>query len=237
MSKKAKTRLAVVGVAAIVVFLLVSFGFMLPGHKQTAGRASDGKYYYSQYNCDWEYTPGKGSRLLSLPWSLPWSRTSAQTTEGYTLGERSFTVDEEGRQLLEAGESVIPDGTHIYSSSVKSTQYSLIAELYDERSSVGYYCATTEYSLVLDETLKPLCAAGRWAYAVDEVGDRATLYCVDLESGESWVIAEELDVSLAATDGQWLYIYRMWGSGYTSCWELALDASGRPSALTYVEEV
>lgn len=44
-------------------------------------------------------------------------------------------------------------------------------------------------------------------------------------------------LSLALTDGRWLYTYRMWGAGSASCWEITCDAEGRPEALDYVGEV
>lgn len=101
----------------------------------------------------------------------------------------------------------------------------------------GYLCLTADHSRVLDGALVPLCAAGRWAYGVGQRGDEAQLCCIDLETGEAWPLADEIGVSLALTDGRWLYTYRMWGSGSASCWELRFDEGGAPSGLDYVGEV
>ena len=91
---------------------------------------------------------------------------------------------------------------------------------------------------MLDGSIEPLCAAGRWAYGVEQRGDEAaTLYCMDLETGETRPLTDEASLSLALTDGRWLYTYRMWGTGSASCWEITCDAEGRPEALDYVGEV
>ena len=102
----------------------------------------------------------------------------------------------------------------------------------------GWLCLTADHSRVLDGAIEPLCAAGRWAYGVGQRGDEAaTLYCIDLETGETRPLTDEASLSLALTDGRWLYTYRMWGTGSASCWEITRDAEGRPEALEYVGEV
>lgn len=59
MGKKLRILLPVLALA-LIVFLLVSFGFFSQGFKQQMGAVSDGKYCYSQYNCKFIYTPGEG---------------------------------------------------------------------------------------------------------------------------------------------------------------------------------
>lgn len=223
-------------VLALLVFLLVSFGFFSQGFKQHMGAISNGKYYYSQYNCEFIYTPGEGSKLVSLPWGR--DEKGMKTT--FIVGERKFKISEDETQLLENGQNVIPEGSKFSRSFMDSTEGSLIVRLYDaERGNeTGYLCLTADYSLVLDNSIKLLCAAGRWAYGVCPSGTEAQMYCIDLETGDSWMIADDVGgVSLAATDGYWLYTYRMWSTGSTSCWKIRFDENGRPDGLDYIGEV
>lgn len=235
MGKKLRILLPVLALA-LIVFLLVSFGFFSQGFKQQMGAVSDGKYCYSQYNCKFIYTPGEGSKLVSLPWG----RDEGELRTSFTVGGREFNISEDETQLLENGQNVIPEGSTFSSSFMDPTEDSLIVRLYDAegRNETGYLCLTAEHSLVLDDSIKLLCAAGRWAYGACPSGTEAQLCCIDLETGGSWMIAEDVGgVSLAATDGRWLYTYRMWSNGSTSCWELDFDESGRPEGLTYAGEV
>ena len=155
------------------------------------------------------------------------------------MGERSFALSEDRTQLLENGEDLIPGGLGLFASRLNAQPDSLIAPLSDARGNeAGWLCLTADHSRVLDGAIEPLCAAGRWAYGVEQRGDEAaTLYCMDLETGEAWPLTDEASLSLALTDGRWLYTYRMLGTGSASCWEIACDAEGRPEALDYVGEV
>ena len=149
--------LLVLAALALVVFLTVSFGLFSPSSHMWPSRVEDGRLHYTKHNCSLAYTPGEGSKLLSLPWRFG----SEESPAAYSVGERSFTLS----------------------------------------------------------------------------GDEAQLCCIDLETGEAWTLADEIDASLALTDGRWLYTYRMWGSGSASCWELRFDEGGAPSGLDYVGEV
>lgn len=157
----------------------------------------------------------------------------------YTVGERSFTLSEDGTQLLENGENLVPEGLGLFASRLNAQPDSLIVPLSDARGNeAGRLCLTADHSRVLDGAIEPLCAAGRWAYGVEQRGDEAAaLYCIDLETGEAWPLTDEASLSLALTDGRWLYTCRMWGTGSASCWEITCDAEGRPEALDYVGEV
>lgn len=233
--KTLRNTLLVIAALALAVFLIVSFGFFSVSGHQSPGRIEDGVYYYSRFNCGLAYTPGEGSKLLSLPWKFGKEDAPA----AYTVGERSFTLSEDETQLLENGTDVLPAGLSCSGSFIYTAEDSLMVKLYDGAGhDAGSLCLTADHSLVLDGALDPLCAAGRWAYGVDARGTEARLYCIDLETGESWLIADDTGgVSFAATDGRWLYTYRMWGSGSTSCWEIACGADGVPESLVYVGEV
>lgn len=232
--KTLRNTLLVIAALALAVFLIVSFGFFSASGHQSPGRIEDGVYYYSRFNCGLAYTPGEGSKLLSLPWKFGKEDAPA----AYTVGERSFTLSEDETQLLENGENLVPEGLSLREVLLRAQPDSLIAPLMDARGrDAGYLCLTADHSRVLDGALVPLCAAGRWAYGVGQRGDEAQLCCIDLETGEAWPLADEIDVSLALTDGRWLYTYRMWGSGSASCWELRFDEGGAPSGLDYMGEV
>lgn len=90
---------------------------------------------------------------------------------------------------------------------------------------------------MLDGSDRAALRRRRWAYGAEPSGDGAQLCCIDLETGETRPLTDEPGVSLALTDGRWLYTYRMWGTGSASCWEITCDAEGRPEALDYVGEV
>ncbi len=232
--KTLRNTLLVLAALALVIFLAVSFGLFSPSAHMWPLRVEDGKLYYTRHNCTLAYTPGEGSALLKLPWDR-----GGEAPDTYTVGERSFTLSEDGTQLLENGENLIPGGLGLFASRLNAQPDSLIVPLSDARGNeAGWLCLTADHSRVLDGAPEPLCAAGRWAYGVEQRGDEAaTLYCIDLETGETRPLTDEASLSLALTDGRWLYTYRIWGTGSASCWEITCDAEGRPEALDYVGEV
>lgn len=232
--KTLRNTLLVLAALALAVFLAVSFGLFSPSAHMWPNRVEGGQLYYTRHNCTLAYTPGGGSSLLKLPWDR-----GGEAPDTYTVGERSFTLSEDGTQLLENGEDFIPGGLGLFASRLNAQPDSLIVPLSDARGNeAGWLCLTADHSRVLDGAIEPLCAAGRWAYGVEQRGDEAaTLYCIDLETGEARPLTDEASLSLALTDGRWLYTYRMWGTGSASCWEIACDADGRPEALDYVGEV
>ena len=232
--KTLRNTLLVLAALALAVFLAVSFGLFSPSAHMWPLRVESGQLYYTRHNCTLAYTPGGGSPLLKLPWDR-----GGEAPDTYTVGERSFTLSEDGTQLLENGKNLVPEGLGLFASRLNAQPDSLIVPLSDARGNeAGWLCLTTDHSRVLDGAIEPLCAAGRWAYGVEQRGDEAaTLYCMDLETGEAWPLTDEPGVSLALTDGRWLYTYRMWGTGSASCWEITCDADGRPEALDYVGEV
>lgn len=233
--KTLRNTLLVLAALALAVFLAVSFGLFSPSAHMWPSRVEGGQLYYTRHNCTLAYTPGGGSALLKLPWD----RGGGEAPDTYTVGERSFTLSEDGTQLLENGEDLIPEGLGLFASRLNAQPDSLIVPLSDARGNeAGRLCLTADHSRVLDGAIEPLCAAGRWAYGVEPSGDEAaTLYCIDLETGETRPLTDEASLSLALTDGRWLYTCRMWGTGSASCWEIACDAEGRPEALDYVGEV
>lgn len=233
--KTLRNTLLVLAALALAVFLAVSFGLFSPSAHMWPLRVEGGQLYYTRHNCTLAYTPGGGSALLNLPWD----RGGGEAPDTYTVGERSFTLSEDGTQLLENGENLVPEGLGLFASRLNAQPDSLIVPLSDARGNeAGRLCLTADHSRVLDGAIEPLCAAGRWAYGVEQRGDEAaTLYCIDLETGETRPLTDEASLSLALTDGRWLYTYRMWGTGSASCWEIACDADGRPEALDYVGEV
>ena len=233
--KTLRNLLLILAALALIVFLIVSFGLFSPSSHMWPNRIEDGRLYYTKHNCTLSYTPGEGSKLLSLPWSSGKEDAPA----AYTVGERSFALSEDGTQLLENGEDLIPEGLDFSEVTLRAQSDSLIVPLSDARSNeAGWLCLTADHSRVLDGAIEPLCAAGRWAYGVEQRGDEATtLYCMDLETGETWPLTDEASLSLVLTDGRWLYTYRMWGTGSASCWEITCGAEGRPEALDYVGEV
>ena len=232
--KTLRNTLLVLAALALAVFLAVSFGLFSPSAHMWPLRVEDGKLYYTRHNCTLAYTPGEGSALLKLPWDR-----GGEAPDTHTVGERSFTLSEDGTQLLENGKNLVPEGLGLFASRLNAQPDSLIVPLSDARGNeAGRLCLTADHSRVLDGAIEPLCAAGRWAYGVEQRGDEAaTLYCMDLETGEAWPLTDEASLSLALTDGRWLYTYRMLGTGSASCWEIACDAEGRPEALDYVGEV
>lgn len=232
--KTLRNTLLVLAALALAVFLAVSFGLFSPSAHMWPNRVEGGQLYYTRHNCTLAYTPGGGSSLLKLPWDR-----GGEAPDTYTVGERSFTLSEDGTQLLENGKNLVPEGLGLFASRLNAQPDSLIVPLSDARGNeAGRLCLTTDHSRVLDGSIEPLCAAGRWAYGVEQRGDEAaTLYCMDLETGETRPLTDEASLSLALTDGRWLYTYRMWGTGSASCWEIARDAEGRPEALEYVGEV
>lgn len=232
--KTLRNTLLVLAALALAVFLAVSFGLLSPSAHMWPLRVEGGQLYYTRHNCTLAYTPGGGSSLLKLPWDR-----GGEAPDTYTVGERSFALSEDGTQLLENGEDLIPGGLGLFASLLNAQPDSLIAPLSDARGNeAGWLCLTADHSRVLDGAIEPLCAAGRWAYGVEQRGDEAaTLYCIDLETGETRPLTDEASLSLALTDGRWLYTYRMWGTGSASCWEITCDAEGRPEALDYVGEV
>lgn len=232
--KTLRNTLLVLAALALAGFLAVSFGLFSPSAHMWPLRVEGGQLYYTRHNCTLAYTPGGGSSLLKLPWDR-----GGEAPDTYTVGERSFALSEDGTQLLENGEDLIPGGLGLFASLLNAQPDSLIAPLSDARGNeAGWLCLTADHSRVLDGAIEPLCAAGRWAYGVEQRGDEAaTLYCIDLETGETRPLTDEPGVSLALTDGRWLYTCRMWGTGSASCWEITCDAEGRPEALDYVGEV
>lgn len=232
--KTLRNTLLVLAALALAVFLAVSFGLFSPSAHMWPLRVESGQLYYTRHNCTLAYTPGGGSALLKLPWDR-----GGEAPDTYTVGERSFALSEDGTQLIENGKNLIPGGLGLFASRLNAQPDSLIAPLSDARGNeAGWLCLTADHSRVLDGAIEPLCAAGRWAYGVGQRGDEAaTLYCMDLETGEAWPLTDEASLSLALTDGRWLYTYRMLGTGSASCWEIACDAEGRPEALDYVGEV
>ena len=232
--KTLRNTLLVLAALALAVFLAVSFGLFSPSAHMWPNRVEGGQLYYTRHNCTLAYTPGGGSSLLKLPWDR-----GGEAPDTYTVGERSFTLSEDGTQLLENGKNLVPEGLGLFASRLNAQPDSLIVPLSDARGNeAGRLCLTADHSRVLDGAIEPLCAAGRWAYGVEQRGDEATtLYCIDLETGEAWPLTDEASLSLALTDGRWLYTYRMWGTGSASCWEITCDAEGRPEALDYVGEV
>ncbi len=231
--KTLRNTLLVLAALALAVFLAVSFGLFSPSAHMWPLRVEDGQLYYTRHNCTLAYTPGGGSALLKLPWDR-----GGEAPDTYTVGERSFTLSEDGTQLLENGEDLVPEGLGLFASRLNAQPDSLIVPLSDARGNeAGWLCLTADHSRVLDGAIEPLCAAGRWAYGAEPSGDGEQLCCIDLETGETRPLTDEPGVSLALTDGRWLYTYRMWGTGSASCWEITCDAEGRPEALDYVGEV
>ena len=232
--KTLRNTLLVLAALALAVFLAVSFGLFSPSAHMWPLRVESGQLYYTRHNCTLAYTPGGGSALLKLPWDR-----GGEAPDTYTVGERSFALSEDGTQLIENGKNLIPGGLGLFASRLNAQPDSLIVPLSDARGNeAGRLCLTADHSRVLDGAIEPLCAAGRWAYGVGQRGDEAaTLYCMDLETGETRPLTDEASLSLALTDGRWLYTCRVWGTGSASCWEITCDADGRPEALDYVGEV
>ena len=181
--KTLRNTLLVLAALALAVFLAVSFGLFSPSAHMWPSRVEGGQLYYTRHNCTLAYTPGGGSALLKLPWD----RGGGEAPDTYTVGERSFTLSEDGTQLLENGENLVPEGLGLFASRLNAQPDSLIVPLSDARGNeAGRLCLTTDHSRVLDGAPEPLCAAGRWAYGVEPYGDgAATLYCIDLETGEA----------------------------------------------------
>ncbi len=199
--KTLRNTLLVLAALALAVFLAVSFGLFSPSAHMWPLRVEGGQLYYTRHNCTLAYTPGGGSALLKLPWDR-----GGEAPDTYTVGERSFTLSEDGTQLLENGEGLVPEGLGLFASRLNAQPDSLIVPLSDARGNeAGRLCLTADHSRVLDGAIEPLCAAGRWAYGVEQRGDGATtLYCIDLETGETRPLTDEPGVSLALTDGRWL---------------------------------
>lgn len=161
--KTLRSTLLVLAALALAVFLAVSFGLFSPSSHMWPLRVESGQLYYTGHNCTLAYTPGGGSALLKLPWD----RGGGEAPDTYTVGERSFTLSEDGTQLLENGEDLIPGGLGLFASRLNAQPDSLIVPLSDARGNeAGWLCLTTDHSRVLDGSIEPLCAAGRWAYGV-----------------------------------------------------------------------
>ena len=165
--KTLRNFLLILAALALVVFLIVSFGLFSPSSHMWPSRIKDGKLYYTRHNCTLAYTPGDGSALLKLPWD----RGGGEAPDIYTVGERSFALSEDGTQLLENGEDLIPDGLGFSETMLRAQPDSLIVPLTDEGGrEKGWLCLTADHSRVLDGAPEPLCAAGRWAYGVEPCG-------------------------------------------------------------------
>ena len=102
--KTLRNFLLVLAALALVVFLTVSFGLFSPSSHMWPSRVEDGRLHYTKHNCSLAYTPGEGSKLLSLPWRFG----SEESPAAYSVGERSFTLSEDETQLLENGENLVP---------------------------------------------------------------------------------------------------------------------------------
>lgn len=102
--KTLRNTLLVLAALALAVFLAVSFGLFSPSSHMWPLRVESGQLYYTRHNCTLAYTPGGGSALLKLPWD----RGGGEEPDTYTVGERSFTLSEDGTQLLENGKTSSP---------------------------------------------------------------------------------------------------------------------------------
>ncbi|MGN1002186.1 MAG: hypothetical protein ACI4PC_05395 [Oscillospiraceae bacterium] len=164
----------------------------------------------------------------------------------YRVGEREIELCPAGEELAydlrEEGASLLPEGVTVWSYSAADYGDELWLECVEEDEED----ATQSWFIVRAGGDDELLTLPDYNYQA-VLGDYAffTLYgdelygvpqCLNIRSGESWVLAADGDCQAYsfATDGTYFYACVPWDH-WQACWRLVYDDTGRPVGLELVD--
>ena len=163
----------------------------------------------------------------------------------FTVGNRTVDLFEVGKtndyDLLENGKSILPDGKRVERYSMKYIGDSLWFYMNDNAELTG---EEQEMFVVRpdgkDEVKKlPFFEmyTGNEEYLFFSEVSSNEMWCFDIETGESWTLEMDQDLTLysVTSDGEYVYSCAPWGEEQIQ-WKLEYDEIGRPAAMRLVDK-
>lgn len=165
----------------------------------------------------------------------------------FQVGDRQLTlVKEEGKDgydLLENGESLLPEDRRLESSNrIRYYGNTLFWPLCQEEDAVP-----SEYLVVRPDGSDSIFESGNRSFltGTDDflfylIGNTSTvnsLWCMEIATGECWRVQKNHEITIydMETDGEWMFTCVPWSEEQV-CWRLGYDESGRPTTLELVSE-
>ena len=165
----------------------------------------------------------------------------------FQVGERQLIlVKEEGKEgydLLENGESLLPEGRRLESSNwIRYYGSTLFLPFCREKDAVS-----SDYLVVRPDGSDSILESGNRSfltgtddflfYLIGNAGTVNTLWCMEIATGECWQVQKNREITIydMVTDGEWMYTCVPWSEEQV-CWRLVYDESGRPAILELVSE-
>lgn len=153
--------------------------------------------------------------------------------EGKTENDRYFLLEENGQNIL-------PEGTVVEEYTGHKSGDCLVFDLYTHNYA-------QQYGLLLlrangnDKTIDipnhyQWSIHGDYAYSISNY-QYSELQCIDIHTGESWVLNDKTDVFAAdiTTDGNHIYT-REYHPKSQTCWKIIKDQTGKPIKAVLVTE-
>lgn len=155
----------------------------------------------------------------------------------YYAGDRVFiSVEGEDRDdLLENGVSVLPEGSDFINA--RELGDNLLVKYRTLEEHQEYQVVFTSDGRCVDVgDIDFLTGWNDYLLYVEEADISYNVYCLDIDSGEIWLLESNMDIYEAAMDSTWLYTCVPWNGGRTDCWKLVYDTSGKLTGLKLVDQ-
>ena len=161
----------------------------------------------------------------------------------YYAGERAFiNIEDEYRDdLLENDVSVLPEGTEFIKA--RELGNNLLVEYWIPKTNPRQeyqVLFTSDGNRVDVDDIDFLTGWDDYLLYAEEKGINDdisyTVYCLDIDSGETWLLESNMDIYQATSDGTWLYTCVPWNGGRTDCWKLVCNTAGRLTGLELVDQ-
>ena len=255
MRKKKLLKILIPIAAAVVIVLIICQFLWLHDfqyrYNVSLGVIVDGKYYYTEpHRGIYAYDPidEKKEKVLSITKY----RSACVNEEGI------YYLEKGDKQKIHE----IKDGEDRLINDVDKNQYTLFYFNGDEdipliealnTETDEYVCLSLDTETgAVSETTEPergrkknkglsiLTEYGGYIFAYrespsEENADLADLYCVDTETGEMWLMEEDIELYYAVTDGNWFFVNVPWDGANTWCYKIVYEDE-MPMALELVSD-
>lgn len=163
----------------------------------------------------------------------------------FQVGDRQLIlVKEEGKEgydLLENGESLLPEGRRLESSYlIRYYGNTLFLPFCREKDAVhrDYLVVRPDGSDSILESGNRFFQTGTddfLFYLIGNTGTVNSLWCMEIATGECWRVQKNQEITIydMETDGEWMFTCVPWSEEQV-CWRLVYDESGRPAILELV---
>lgn len=159
----------------------------------------------------------------------------------YYARDRVFiSVKGEDRDdLLENGVSVLPEGSDFINARELGDNLLVKYRTLEEHQE-HQVVFTSDGRCVDVGNIDFLTGWNDYLLYAEEEGVNADIsynvYCLDIDSGETWLLESNMDIYEATMDGTWLYTCVPWNGGRTDCWKLVYDTAGKLMGLELINQ-